>query len=231
MRQIPLDSSLLVFLDELEFTEAALTADPLAAELAGAFEEQIGEWADVFRRQRGARRAVVRADAQIAVLDGSLDRLTIRFGGQCLVEAGQDRKSVTFRRFFPTAPSEFIRGALRKQCERTRDVIVPEIEKLPEGSPLRAFAEPLLRGAKAGIAGLAARAKVHGEAASVATDVVEWKEGVNNLRTTTHAELVKLAVANTLGRSWPEVFFRSAETARAESDGEAPTPVDPAPTP
>ena len=231
MRQIPISSSLLTYLDELEFTEAALHADPLAAELAGAFEEEIASWPDIFQRQRAARRSITRADALVAVLDGSLDRTTIRFGGQALVEANQDRKSAAFRRYFPTAPSEFVRSALRKQCERTRDVIVPELEKLPEGSALRAFAAPLLTAAKSTIAALAARAKAQGEAATVSSDVIEWKEGVNNLRTTTHAELVKIAVANNLGRSWPEVFFRSAETARAESDGHAPAPVDPAPTP
>ncbi|MDB4929066.1 MAG: uncharacterized protein JWM10_1550 [Myxococcaceae bacterium] len=232
MRQIPLSSSLLVFLDELEFTEAALTADPAAAELAGPFEEEIGAWAHLFQRQRAARRAVVRADAVVAVLDGTLDRVTVRFGGQALVEAGQDRKSAAFRKFFPTAPSEFIRGALRKQSERTRDVIVPEILKLPESSALRPFADPLSKGAKAAIAGLAARAKVQGEAATAGTDVTEWKEGVNRLRTTTRAELVKIAVAQGLGRAWPDLFFRSAETARAEGEADAPVePVDPAPAP
>lgn len=230
MRQIPLDSSLLVFLDELEFTEAAISADPLAADLAASFEEEIGAWAEVFQRQRRARRAVVRADALVAVLDGALDRVTTRFGGQALVEAGQDRKGSAFRRFFPTAPSEFIRGALRKQCERTRDVIVPEIGKLPEGSPLRPFAEPLLKGAKDAIAALAARAKAQGEAATVGSDVTEWKEGVNRLRTTAHAELVKIAAAQNLGRTWPEVFFRSAESTRAESDP-TPAPVEPVPAP
>lgn len=44
MRQIPISSLLLTYLDELEFTEAALHADPLAAELAGAFEEEIASW-------------------------------------------------------------------------------------------------------------------------------------------------------------------------------------------
>lgn len=230
MRQIPISSSLLTYLDELEFTEAALHADPLAAELAGAFEEEIASWPDIFQRQRAARRSITRADALVAVLDGSLDRTTIRFGGQALVEANQDRKSPAFRRYFPTSPSEFVRSALRKQCERTRDVIVPELEKLPDGSPLRAFAAPLLTAAKSTIAALAARAKAQGEAATVSSDVIEWKEGVNRLRTTTHAELIKLAAAQSLGRAWPDVFFRSAETARSEGDGE-PAPVDPAPTP
>lgn len=232
MKQIPLSSSLLVFLEELEFTEAALSADAAAAELAPAYEEEIGDWAGVFQRQRAARRAVVRADAVVAVLNGVLDRVTVRFGGQALVDAGQDRKSPAFRKFFPTAVSEFVRGPLRKQSERTRDVIVPEIQKLPETSALRPYAEPLLKGAKAAIAGLAARAKVLGEAALVGSDVTEWKEGVNRLRTTTHAELVKIAVAQGLGRTWPDVFFRSDDTARAESEGDAPVePVEPKPAP
>ena len=96
--------------------------------------------------------------------------------------------------------------------------------------PLRAFAAPLLTAAKATIAALAARAKAQGEAATVGTDVIEWKEGVNRLRTTTHAELIKLAAAQSLGRAWPDVFFRSAETARSEGEADGP-PVEPEPTP
>lgn len=230
MRQIPISSSLLTFLDELEFTEAALHADPLAAELAEAFETEIAAWPEIFQRQRAARRAITRAHALVAVLDGNLDRITVRFGGQALVEANQDRKSPAFRRFFPTAPSEFVRSALRKQCERTRDVIVPELEKLPADAPLRTFAAPLLSAAKSAIAALATRAKAQGEAATVSSDVIEWKEGINRLRITTHAELIKLAAAQNLGRTWPNVFFRTAEIARSEDDGEEP-PVDPAPTP
>lgn len=230
MKQIPISSSLLTFLDELEFTEAALHADPLAAELVPAFEEEIAAWPDIFQRQRAARRSITRADALVAVLDGGLNRITIRFGGQALVEANQDRKSPAFRRYFPMSPSEFVRSALRKQCERTRDVIVPELEKLPEGSTLRAFAAPLLAAAKSAIAALAARAKARGEAATVGNDIVEWKEGINRLRTTTHAELIKIAAAQNLGRSWPEVFFRSADDAQSEGEADAP-PVEPKPTP
>lgn len=230
MKQIPLSGSLLTFLDDLEFSEAAMRADPLAAELAEPFDEAIAAWRDVFQRQRAARREIVRADAVVAVRDGQLDLLTIRFGGQCLVEANQDRKSAAFRRYFPAAPSEFVRGPLRKQCERTRDVIVPELEKLPKGSSLRAFADPLLTGSKGALTALTTRVKAQGDAASVASDVTEWKEGVNRLRTTTHAELIKIAVENHLGRAWPDLFFRSADAARSEGEDAPPAPVDP-PTP
>jgi len=228
MRQIPISSSLLTYLDELEFTEAATAADPQAAEFAPAFEEEIAGWPEVSQRERAARRAITRADAVVAVGNGQLDATTLRFGDHCFLETGRDRKGAAFRKFFPTAPSAFVNGALRKQCERTRDVIVPEIAKLAADSPLRAYATPLLDGAKAALAALAARARAEGNAATVASDVREWKEGVNRLRTTTHAELVKVAVERRLGRAWPEMFFRSASGSAEVDDAE---PVDPPPAP
>ncbi len=230
MRQIPIGNSLLTFLDELEFTEAALRAEPLAAEFAAVFEEEIGGWSDVFQRERTARREITRADALVAIRNGQIDATTLRFGDHCFLESGRDRKSAAFRKFFPTSPSEFVRGSLRKQAERTRDVIVPEIEKLPEGSPLRAYAAPLSEGARLALAALTARVKAEGQAATVASDVREWKEGVNRLRTTTHAELVKLAVQNRQPKSWVELFFRSAAVATAEGE-EGGDPVGPTPAP
>ena len=229
MRKIPLESSLLTYLDELEFTEAALVADEHAADLASAFAEEVTAWTDVFQRERAARRAVTRAEAVLVVRNAQLDTVTLRFGAQALVEANRDRSSKAFTRFFPTAPSSFVRGNLRKQCERTRDVIVPEIEKSPAASPLLAYAEALAGGAKAALAALAARAKAKGALAGEANDVLEWKEGINLLRTTTHAELIKRAAEQSLGRTWPQDFFRQAGDAAA-ADGEAPAP-EPKPAP
>lgn len=227
MRQIPVSSSLLTFLDEMEFTEAALRADEHAAEFAAGFDEEIAGWNEVFQRERAARREVIRGDALVAVRNGQVDDVTLRFGALALVEANRDRKSPLFRKFFPTAPSEFVRGALRKQCERTRDVIVPEINKLPEGSMLKPFGDLLSKGAKAALAALTARSKAQGEAASVASDVLEWKEGINRLRTTTHAELIKVATEQRLGRAWVEMFFRSASDAGAADEGYGATPTEP----
>lgn len=227
MKKIPLSCSLLTFLEELEYTEAALAADPETSDLAAPFTEEIAGWSDVFARERVARRAVVRADAVVAVRDGQLDRHTTRFGGLALVEGGQDRKGAFFRKFFPVAPSAFIQQALRKQCERTRDVIVPEIKKLPEESPLRPFASLLLAASKAALTALDARAKVKGERAAVGSDVVEWKEGVNRLRATTHAELLKLAAEKRYPKTWADTFFRAEESAAVEED--EPSPPDPSP--
>ena len=127
MRKLVIASSLSLYLDQLEFTEAALAAGDDTAGLALPFGEAITEWEGVAQRERASRRAVTRAEAVVSVLDQRLDELTAAFGGALLVEAKMDRKSTLFRRFFPTAPSEFVRGNLRKQCEATRDRILAEL--------------------------------------------------------------------------------------------------------
>jgi hypothetical protein len=38
-------------------------------------------------------------------------------------------------------------------------------------------------------------------------DVEEWKEGVNALRLTTYAELLKIAAEKGYGRAWADSFF------------------------
>ena len=228
MRLINLNSSLLVYLDELEYTEAALRAEPETAELAEPFHAAIDTWGPTFQRQRDSRRDIVRAEAVVGVRNAQIDRLTQRFGGMLLVESGQDRRSTFFRRFFPVAPSEFIRQSLRTQCERTRDVIVPELEKLDATNTLRAFITPLSDGAKAALAALTARSKAKGEAAMATSDVEEWKEGVNQLRRSTYAELMKIAAEQRYPRDWPEMFFRTAADSSAEDDVVAPVVAPPA---
>ncbi len=85
MRRIGLSRSLLVYLDELEYTEAALAADEETAELAQPYVEEIGMWDGVFGKERAGRRAVIRTHAVVAVRNAKLDLLTKRFGGMALI--------------------------------------------------------------------------------------------------------------------------------------------------
>lgn len=220
MHSIPIASSLLTFLDELEYTEAALSADPDGAALAPAFAAEIDGWPAVFQRERDARRQVTRADAIVSVRDASLDRGVMAFGVRALAEVNGDRGATAFRRFFPVAPSEVVRGAARKQCERVRDVIVPEIAKLGAGHALAPFGTLLGGAAAALLAALDDRAKTKGAVALVAHDVEEWKDGVNRLRVTTHAELRKLAADKGYGAKWADAFFRIGSRAVAEPAAE-----------
>lgn len=225
MRQIPVTYSLLTFLDDLTYLEAALSADPDAADLAAAVEEQIGQWDEVFAKERAGRRAVTRADAVVAVRNTELDRTTTRFAATALLEAGQDRNSPQFKRFFKSPPSALVRSNLRKQCEYTRDVILTEIAGVPAKSPLKPYAASLDKGLKAALVALDDRARAHGDRATGGTLIVEYKEGVNNLRTSTHAELIKRGVAKGFGRGWAETFFRPSSQTVETEDPAAPTPA------
>ncbi|MEP7121401.1 MAG: hypothetical protein ABJE95_10845 [Byssovorax sp.] len=208
MRKLALAASLLTFLDELEYTEAGLAADPDTSELSSAFAEEITAWGAQFTAERASRRAVTRAEAVVAVRDGQIDRLTQRFAGQALAEASGDRKAAAFKRFFPSPASELIRIALRKQCERTRDVVVAELGKVDESSVLRPYLAQFEVVVSSTFAALDVRATARGARGSASHATDEWKEGVNSLRLTTYAELVKIASEKGYPRAWAETFFR-----------------------
>lgn len=233
MRQLPLNRSLLFFLDQLEYSEAALSADPDTAPLAVAFREEIADWANAFEKQRTARREVVRANAIVAVRDEQLDTVTTSFGVVLLADVRGDRNSTGFRRFFPAAPSELVRRALRKQCENTKSVIIPAIRGLAETSPLYRFASQLENATKAALDALDTRAKARGSSAGASLDVEEWKEGVNRLRLSTYGALLGIAAEKHYPRSWAESFFAGTAGAGADDDEEpevpGPTPNEPSP--
>ena len=227
MRQIPLSSALLTFLDELEYSEAALAADPDAASLGPAFEEEIGRWEKAFKQERAGRREVTRAEAVVAVRNAQLDGLTLRFAAN--VKAN-DASGSLLARFFSTAPSRFVRRGLRDQCDKTLNVLVTAIDKLDAKHALHTFSKPLGAAAKAALASLDLRNQAKGHRQSASNDVDEWKEGVNQLRLTTYAELLKIAAEKGYPKAWADTFFYSSSASAAVEDA-APAPSDGEPTP
>jgi hypothetical protein len=218
MRKIPLSYGLVTYLDDLEYTEAGLAADPDASSLAEPFKEAIEEWETFFKKERSARREVTRAEAVVAVRNERLDVLTTRFAAAARGLAVE----MVGKLFGDTTPGQFVRKGLRAQCEKTRDVILPELGKLDEAHGLKPFAAQLDAGVGGALSALDGRAKAKGSRQVVANDTDEWKEGVNALRTTTYAELLKIATANKYPKSWVESFFRQAQTAAGDSEGDAP---------
>lgn len=227
MKQLPLSNSLLTFLDHLEFSEAALAADPETADLAKPYTERIKDWPEVFRNERTARRQVVRCEAVVQVENGLLDRTTLRFASQLLVEANNDRKSTLFRRYFTVAPSEYVRQPLRMQCEQTLSTIAPELAKLDKTSLLKTYGPTLEKRAKAALAALTARTQAKAARGSIASDTEEWKEDVNRLRLGTYAALLQIAADKGYGKAWVDTFFLSSSTRDKEEDDPEPVPPTP----
>ncbi|UQA55831.1 hypothetical protein [Polyangium aurulentum] len=226
MRKLPLSHGLLYFLDELEFSEAGLSADPDAQSLAAPFQETLEEWDGLFKKERSARRAVVRSEAAVAVHNERLDSTTIRFGAMVRGVA-----PALMNRLFTMAPGKLVRRGLRQQCEKTRDVILVELGKLEDAHPLKPFAAQLGTLVDAALSALDSRAQAKGARQTIASDIEEWKEGVNALRTTTYAELLKISADKGYPRSWVESFFRTASAASDPSDEDAESPATSTPEP
>jgi hypothetical protein len=106
----------------------------------------------------------------VALRNAKLDAHTTKFGANVLAEAGGDRKSPFFRRFFTVAPSTFVRQPLRKQCEATLHVMVAELGKLDKKHALKPFAASLTSLATDAISALEARTKAKAERATVSND-------------------------------------------------------------
>jgi hypothetical protein len=231
MHAIPITSSLLTFLEALEYTEAALLADEETHDLAKPITHEIADWTKVSTAERAARREVIRAEAVVAVRNAQLDTKTLAFGSQVVASGGGDRKGSFFRRFFSSTPSEFVRQPLRKQAEQTLNTLVLEAGKLDKEHPLHKLAPPIKKIAQAALTALDHRTTVKAARASSAHDTDEWKEGANTLLLSTYAELLKLAAENGHPKSWAAAFFPStqhAAQAPATTGGDTPPAPPPA---
>ena len=60
------------------------------------------------------------------------------------------------------------------------------------------------------------RNKAKGERTTSSNDVEEWKDGVNALRLTTYAELLKIAAEKGYSRAWADSFFPADASALEE---------------
>jgi hypothetical protein len=157
------------------------------------------------------------AEAVVAVRNERLDGLTTRFASATRAFAAP----LLGKLFGDQTPGQFVRKGLRVQCEKTRDVILPELGKLEPGHALKSFAPQLDASINGALGALDARAKAKGNRQVVANETEEWKEGVNALRTTTYAELLKVAVTNKYPKSWVESFFRAGAAADVDADAPA----------
>ena len=213
MRQIPLSRSLLHYLDRLDSSEASLSADPDAQHLAPAFQQCITDWTPVFNKEREGRRNVVRSQAVVNVTNSRLDIFTINF-----VNVAKGVAAFLLEQWIKVAPSRFIKAPLRKQAETTLSFIVPEVAKLPSDHILASYGVELGVRAGAAITALNNRSKAMGANGGIRNEVLEYKEGVNTLRTNTYADLLKLAKAKGYPRSWVEAFFAWDESKGDDAD-------------
>ena len=225
---IPIRYSMKQFEGHLVYTLTTTGVDPLTRDLAPLYEAELARWEILQKKERESTRALIKAEAEVGLRDVLLDGVTMPFGGQLFVMANRDTESVFFKTFLPTAAYRFVRRDLRTQSEHTRDVIVPGLAKLDAQHPLRTQYEvALAEAAQAALVSLDQRAKMRAARTLVKIEVDEWKEGVNRLRTTTYAELLRRSAEHNRTRSWARSFFPAAHHASSpeEQETESPAPT------
>ena len=215
-RQIPLTFGTLYHLDELVYSEAACLADPDAQHLAPAFTSAISQGELMFAKERTARRSVTQKEAEVGIHNKNLDTTTTRFAH--ITEAHDPE---LLPKLLDSPPGEFVRQSLRIQCEKTRDVIVPSLSKLPADHPSVPFGPILLAGATKALSALDERGQAKGGRTMVGNEADEWKESVNALRNITYADLLKIEVEKKKGKGWARAFFRKVTVRRAKPQEDA----------
>ncbi|MCP4601145.1 MAG: hypothetical protein GY847_11575 [Proteobacteria bacterium] len=209
MKQLNTNRSLPVYYDELVYTASALGADPITVSLKTFCGQMTAEFFEVEMAERAARLKVTEKTAVVRVRDQTLDRISRKFAGILLAEANHDRDSSLFRHFFSVAPSILRNQSLKKQVDHTQKVLLPELDKLEEGNPLKDYREPLQHAATEAKDALESLNSAKANRKAVSREIEDWKEKVNTFRLATYADLLKIATANNLPRSWADTFFHT----------------------
>jgi hypothetical protein len=122
--QIPANSSLQFFREELVFSLGRTAADPAAADLSPQFKDLIDRWGPVNAQQLALWDAQTMADALVAAADDRLDALVDRLSPAVLALTGQKRSDPHYKLYFAVPPAELKRPVLGPELETIRGWLV-----------------------------------------------------------------------------------------------------------
>jgi hypothetical protein len=221
-RKIPENIALDDAEEEVLFTQAALAADPDAAEFAELTKLWL-EPIDALRLQeRETRRKIAHTEAARIVTNSRLDLACTRFGDELFLNVNKDRESARWRQFFSVAVSRFVRIALSRQVETVRAWLSSNDETLLKHK------EALGLWAARADEALVNTRRLAVERGELSIARAEFAENFTKERDGLHAALGARARELRLGRTWPNTFFRvAASTTTSSEDDEAATDTEP----
>ena len=106
--------------DTNDFTREAMLADPDAADLVHHTDDWDHGIAPLREKARTNRRQRTRVDARWRVFNGRLDWVMLIFGDDLLTFVKKIRTHPKWLKFFPEAPSRFVRGPLDEQARAAK---------------------------------------------------------------------------------------------------------------
>mgnify|MGYP000523306590 CR=1 FL=1 len=188
---------------EVRFTRAALKADPDACDLLSETDAWSGQVTAMRDLEDGVQDAEADADACFAVANQRLDRSCIRFANAKLVSLGMDRSSSQFTRYFKVPPSDFVRQPLADQRSAVEGWLT-----VTEDSVLEAHRPELSTWSGKGLEALSMMSAQSQCVATHRTKRETLAAVLTSARDALHRSLAGRADALSLGREWPDTFFK-----------------------
>jgi hypothetical protein len=204
-----------VLLDESEYTEALLFADENAKDLAEPLTKLRDACEETMKNQRAYWRAEVIAQAMVDRQNYLLDQDTFLFERalkRAIEDAGEANapQSPRFKSYFREEPRRLRDRGLESQVAAMRGW--PALLRLEPEAQLKSWAEifeALFLKADEVLAGRrAAQAQTRTQRVQ---EILPLYTRANDVRQELHGELSKRAPQRSLGRDWPDTFFRTQD--------------------
>ncbi|MDD5309302.1 MAG: hypothetical protein PHU25_18460 [Deltaproteobacteria bacterium] len=209
-----------VFDKEMIFTEARIRASADAAHLAPLCGPQIEACRALVVKGLEAEQTVAQSRAASRTAARVL-AVTVRgFANVLLRETAYNRKCPLYGRFFPQGLEGFRSMSPERQAEFVRDVILPGLGTLSEGTPLWSEREVLSKAANvvteaANVVDAAVAARIR-----VRSELAAWKRSANLFRMDLYARLIGIAAEKEYGRAWADGFFKTGRRSPGGDDPE-----------
>lgn len=219
--KLPATISLQTVRDDLVFTEARLSADKNAKDLAAPLRKVIGKWTAVNTTQLECWDAQTRADALVTAADDDIDDFVDRLSAAVLPLVNNDRSAPLYTLYFAMSPSELKRPVLGAELELVR-AWEAHLKKQTEKA-LKAFAVELPGLLKAADDAIKARRDADTENASFRKtgDLATFLVDVENARDELFVALDGRRSEKGRPRAWPANFYRKRQPAKVTEEDKA----------
>lgn len=202
-RKLTRNMTLDVIEDEIFYTQAALKADPDAADLVVNTNTWLPRLDGVISSERSVQQATVEADAQREVANNRLDRTCLAFADDLLRSCSKDRESPRFTTYFPVPPSQQVRMPLGDQLDTVRGWLSTTTE--PTLEMYRADLVSWVETADTALARQEStsvqRGQLWQQRETLATDLTRERDSL-------HRALAQRAAERGYPRTWPDLFFK-----------------------
>lgn len=191
--------------------------DKEVAKLVPPVNKLLAKWEAIDQARRNQQRAVIRADALVALRDANLDAVTTGLHNAVLSAMDLNRKAPLFKLLFPKPLSQVIAAALEKQLSSARTLYNKLTDALVPAALRKEHEKPLSAAITAGEDALKSREATRAGTSQLTAQVAALRDEVNATLLATEGQLKTLAAQRGLGMGWVNAFFPAAKAQAKKS--------------